>query len=287
MKDGYSYNLNIPNNYSLEKVVLSHGWVFLDPFRYDYDKKELTFVLSETEKTNFIKISQIGDFINVESGGELSHAVLGCIERALALDESTLPLIKKAKRLSKVAYELVQEGFGRLLKSTTLWEDLAKTLLTTNCNWRKTQSMTKNLCDKFGIAAQGRKSFPSPMQIIEAPADQLQECGLGYRFQYLTALAEMCDKGELSRCENKCVSTEERVNMLSRIRGFGPYSVSHSLVLLKDYSHIPIDSDSAAYLKSFGFVDDNMKDAYASWGQYRFWGYKLGRIARKLNWIGE
>jgi hypothetical protein len=147
--------------------------------------------------------------------------------------------------------------------------------------------MVKNLCDGFGILSLGRRSFPAPLQILGALPQHLQKCGLGYRSQYLIALAEMCCSGKLDGCEDKGMTTQKRISLLSRIKGFGPYSVSHVLVLLKDYSQIPIDSDSTAYLKSLGFHNNDMQDAYASWGKYRFWGYKLGRISRKLNWIGE
>ena len=41
---------------------------------------------------------------------------------------------------------LEAERRGRILICPSLWEDLAKVLLTTNCNWSQTVNMTRQLC---------------------------------------------------------------------------------------------------------------------------------------------
>jgi len=232
-------------------------------------------------------VTQSGETVYVRSDNRLNQAILGQIERVLALSESTLPLLRTAKRLSKNAHDLIVAGYGRMLRSPTLWEDLAKTLLTTNCNWRKTQNMVTGLCNALGVQYGSCKSFPSPQSIIKTPAKSLQACGLGYRTGYMIALAETYVNGGIERCEDDLATTQMKIDTLNSIRGFGPYSVAHALVLLGDYSRIPIDSDSNAYLRSRGLDHNTTQNAYSSWGKYRFWGYKLGRIARKLNWIGD
>jgi len=282
---GEVYEIIIPNNYSLERTILCHGWVFLDPFRYEAGVLSFAFT-SDSGVCHFVSVKQFENRVQVASSGKLSDAALQQVARVIATDELTERLMQTAKKLSKGAYDLVRSGSGRMLKSPTLWEDLAKTLLTTNCNWRKTQSMVTNLCAEFGFVVEGVSAFPTASIIAEADDDSLKGCGLGYRVGYLKALAKMCDCGALDECEAD-VSTEKRVELLNSVKGFGHYSVSHALVLLRDYSRIPIDSDSTAYLKKLGFEGKAMHDAYASWDKYRFWGYKLGRIARKMNWIGD
>jgi len=281
---GKVYEISVPNNYSLDRTILCHGWVFLDPFRYV--SEVLSFAFTVNESCHFVSVTQIGDRVQVSASDTLSDTARQQVSRVIAADESTEQLLRTAKKLSKGAYDLVHCGFGRMLKSPSLWEDLAKTLLTTNCNWRKTQSMVTNLCNGFGSVVDGMASFPTASIIAKADYEALKGCGLGYRVGYIKALAEMCECGALNACEAD-VPTEKRIELLNSVKGFGQYSVSHALVLLRDYSRIPIDSDSTAYLKTLGFEGRAMRDAYASWGKYRFWGYKLGRIARKQNWIGD
>lgn len=278
------YEINVPNNYSLERTILCHGWVFLDPFSYTSD--ELIFAYTDNGASYLVSVRQVENQVKVTSSNKLSDTAFQRVARVIAIEESTDALLNTAKRLSKGAYDLVKGGFGRMLKSPSLWEDLAKTLLTTNCNWRKTQSMVSNLCNEFGAVIDGKSAFPTALAVTIASNEMLKRCGLGYRVGYLKALAEMCECGALDACEAD-IPTEQRIKLLNNIHGFGNYSVSHALVLLRDYSRIPIDSDSTAYLKTLGFEGKAMHEAYASWGKHRFWGYKLGRIARRLNWIGD
>src|SRR5687767_15382586 len=61
---------------------------------------------------------------------------------------------------------------GRLLRSATVFEDLVKTICTTNCSWGLTKSMVSNLVEKLGTpAAGGKKAFPTPAAMAAAPPD--------------------------------------------------------------------------------------------------------------------
>ncbi|MEZ4614458.1 MAG: hypothetical protein R2867_02935 [Caldilineaceae bacterium] len=59
------------------------------------------------------------------------------------------------------ALGVVGEGRGRLLRSPTLWEDVVKTIATTNVTWRNTVSMIHRLVDTLGA--------PFPIDPTKAP----------------------------------------------------------------------------------------------------------------------
>src|SRR5205085_3363056 len=77
-------------------------------------------------------------------------------------------------------------GFGRLLCSSTLFEDAVKIITTTNTTWRQTMRMVELLCEKCGRSG----AFPEPSDILRFDVDSLQrDVRLGYRAKTIHALA--------------------------------------------------------------------------------------------------
>src|SRR5205085_12110444 len=77
-------------------------------------------------------------------------------------------------------------GFGRLLCSSTLFEDVVKIITTTNTTWRQTMRMVELLVEKCGR----RGAFPEPKDIVRFSPDDLQrDVRLGYRAKTIHALA--------------------------------------------------------------------------------------------------
>ncbi len=63
-----------------------------------------------------------------------------------------------------------------------------------------------------------------------------------------------------------------------RLRGIGPYVASHLVMLLHDFSRIPVDWAVSRYCKErFGIEPPEIESYFADWGEYRFLGYRLGR----------
>ena len=56
---------------------------------------------------------------------------------------------------------------GRLLRSPTVFEDIIKTICTTNCSWSNTKMMVSNLCDLEDGC------FPSPETILRTGINKL------------------------------------------------------------------------------------------------------------------
>ena len=57
---------------------------------------------------------------------------------------------------------VARDGAGRLLRSPTVYEDLVKSIMTTNCSWSLTNKMVMGLVRSLGReAADGRRAFPN------------------------------------------------------------------------------------------------------------------------------
>ena len=139
---------------------------------------------------------------------------------------------------------IVDHRAGRLLASSSVWEDLVKTLTTTNTSWSNTISMCARLA-RIGPQVGGRHCFPTPSEIRAIGVDELGEItGLGYRTPYLHELASAIDDGETEpeRWREGSVDSAEIERRILGLKGFGPYAAANMLKLLGHYERLAIDS---------------------------------------------
>src|SRR5438105_13371858 len=93
---------------------------------------------------------------------------------------------------SDPALEWVTSGAGRMLRSPTVFEDVVKTVCTTNCALSATVRMVGALVDHLGPEdrAAGRRAFPSAVGMADADeAFDGVDVRAGYRVAYMRALA--------------------------------------------------------------------------------------------------
>jgi len=72
--------------------------------------------------------------------------------------------------------------------------------------------------------------------------------------------------------------------------GFGNYATRHLLVLMGYHQYLPIDREVGNHLgiRKPGDRDSNLDSThFDEWGRFRFTAYKLTRVVRRLNWIGD
>ena len=88
----------------------------------------------------------------------------------------------------------VATGAGRMLRSPTVFEDVVKTICTTNCTWSATERMVGALVRELGMAAAGapeRRAFPTAEAMARADESFYRDVArAGYRGAYLRELAE-------------------------------------------------------------------------------------------------
>jgi 3-methyladenine DNA glycosylase/8-oxoguanine DNA glycosylase len=158
-----------PENFSFRHAVGGHGWYDLAPFAYDETAGRLDYVY-------FSPISRRAEVLAMTDG---PNAVAVKLASKRTNSDEAAAVVRHVLRLGEELddfysavrghehFSWVEEAkAGRLLRSGTVFEDLVKTLCTTNCSWGLTKIMTANLVDKLGEQGYGgRKAFPIPAAI--------------------------------------------------------------------------------------------------------------------------
>ncbi|HET9300043.1 MAG TPA: hypothetical protein VFO11_08860 [Candidatus Polarisedimenticolaceae bacterium] len=223
--------LEAPPGFSFVRTVLSHGWCLLPPFRLGPEAAWLDFVVADGR----------GGAVSARVYPDLRvtparPATLRAAARILALDVDVAPLHARVAADPDLAW-IATCGAGRLLRAPTMWEDLVKLVLTTNCSWSLTVKMTEALVTHWGDAApDGRRAFPTPERLARVPESALRARGrLGYRAPYVRALARKVAGGEVD------LERLDRKQMLD-LPGVGPYVADNLLKFLGRPQGLGLDS---------------------------------------------
>jgi N-glycosylase/DNA lyase len=221
-----------------KRTLASHGVADLSPNRIDDERWTFETVLDIGGRAHAVRLSE----------GSPGHARVEGAQR-------TLPVIRHMLRLDEDLsrfYVLVADdaelswvtaGAGRMLRSPTVFEDLVKTVCTTNTAWSGTVRMVTALVEHLGI---GGRTFPSPQAMAEAPEDFYRDVArAGYRGPYLRAIARAVADGSLDLEEldgRSDVPDEEVALRLLALPGVGPYAAAHVMMLLGRYGRLILDS---------------------------------------------
>ena len=145
------------------------------------------------------------------------------IRHMLRLDDDLSAFYALAREDAGLAWAAT--GAGRMMRSPTVFEDVVKTICTTNCAWSATVRMTTALVDHLGLEApDGRRAFPTPAAMAEAGGAFYRDVvRAGYRGAYLRSLAESVAEGrlDLEALDDPELSDDEvaeRLLALARLR---------------------------------------------------------------------
>ena len=165
----------------------------------------------------------------------------------LGLELNLVPFYSMARQEPKLAH-VESQCLGRILRSPTLFEDVIKTLLTTNTLWAATKRMNNNLIDLYGDPLPDdadRRAFPTPQALAAAGEADLRQRGrLGYRAPYVLSVAEafVADNTDLKALKDPSLPTPEIRQRLRQLRGIGPYAAANLLMLLGRFDDLPVNS---------------------------------------------
>jgi 3-methyladenine DNA glycosylase/8-oxoguanine DNA glycosylase len=206
------------------------------------------------------------------------------VSRWLSLDWDPGPAVRAAKALAPDIARFIKRGGGRFLKGSSFFEDFVKTLCTVNASWSFTEQMVKRLVNDLGEGA-----FPTPDKVLEAGVRFLRQAArLGYRSAVLVDTTEALLKRRIMNTAGSANPECATFEALLSLKGIGAYAAAHLSVLLCDFRRIPIDSEVRPYcLQRYGIEANEIDAFFEPWGEFRFLGYKLGRILERTNWIGE
>jgi 3-methyladenine DNA glycosylase/8-oxoguanine DNA glycosylase len=237
----------VPEDFSLDAIVASHGWYQLRPFRFDPATRALATCLRlPGDRAVDVRIAPgAPGRLAITTGRTLSPAERAfadaCLVRMLHLD-APLDAFHRVCRSDASLRWIAKLGLGRVLRAQDLWEDALKTLLTTNCTWKQTVSMVARLVDGIGPrSASGSRAFPAPRAVAAAGARFFErEVKAGYRTRAAVELAERAQRGELDDFDAGDEDAARRV--IRSWRGFGDYAATSVLALLGKRTRPVIDS---------------------------------------------
>ncbi len=240
-----------PAGFNFRRTVLSHGWYDLKPFELDKENWILTRVFelaAAAPVTAEIRETENELEVNLNENVSQSDAdqIIRQIRHILRLDDdfaSFYSLVRGEENLAWIA----ESGAGRLLRSPTVWEDLVKSICTTNCSWALTRKMVENLVERLGAPASDgeRKTFPSPEKMAAQPVEFYRdEIRAGYRSAYFAELAGRVASGELDveSWATGELTTPELKKQMKRVKGVGDYAAENLLKLLGRYDGLALDS---------------------------------------------
>jgi 3-methyladenine DNA glycosylase/8-oxoguanine DNA glycosylase len=182
-----------------------------------------------------------------------------------------------------------KRAMGRVLRSPTFFEDVIRTILTTNTLWTATIRMTANLVGQFGDSLPSdpeRKAFPTPQRLAKASEAQLrEETRLGYRAPYLLNLAQRVSASNLNveAFKTSNLPTLELRKELMKIQGIGPYAAANLLMILGRSDYLPIDTwalkmVSQEWHGGQTVTPAQVQAAFEKWGEWKglvywFWDW--------------
>ena len=289
-----------PEFYDLYMTCHAHGWKNLSPFSWDDERHILRFAALIDKHPVDIVVEQSRETIGaiITSHQKLARSwknkAQKLVTRSLGLDIDTSELLSVSKMIGPEYVKLIKKGAGRLLRAPTLWEDAAKTLFTTNCSWSLTKKICESACSETFIqhTPSGVLPFPSPDKIAQYAADKLKEMmPVGYRARYLKPLAETFAKDStLRKLETNGFDYKAADKIVRQLKGFADYATAHLLIMAGYYNEIPIDTVVVSYLKRNHRVrkpKSFINRHYRKWGKYKWWGYKLEKMIKQQNWLGD
>ena len=272
-----------PAGFNFRRTVLSHGWYDLKPFELDKENWILTRVfefaedapvaaeICETE--NELKI-----ILNENVSQSNADQLIRQIRHILRLDDDFTGFYALVRNEETLAW-IEESGADRLLRSPTVWEDLVKSICTTNCSWALTRKMVENLVERLGTPTGDgeRKTFPAPEKMASRGVEFYRdEIRAGYRSAYFAELAERVAAGELdveSWATNE-LSTTELKKQMKRVKGVGDYAAENLLKLLGRYDGLALDSwlrmrFAQTHNKSESCSDKIIHAHYERFGEWR------------------
>ena len=238
---------------------MSHGVAELPPARIDEEAHTMEITLRTNGAARTVRVSEgSGGAALVELVGRKPAAhdlerLTAAVRHVLRLDEDLSDFYALAAADPDLAW--AAKGAGRMVQSATVFEEVVKTVCTTNCTWSATERMVGALVEHLGEPAPGAppegahgRAFPTPQAMADAPEDWYRDVArTGYRGAYLRSLAGSVVDGEVDLEELGTASQDELPDdeverRLLALPGVGPYAAAHVMMLIGRYSRLILDS---------------------------------------------
>jgi 3-methyladenine DNA glycosylase/8-oxoguanine DNA glycosylase len=267
------------------RTIISHGVAELPPNKVDLEGQTLETTLPIKGGARTLRIRSERAKLHIEVvAGSFDSQLTETIAHMFRLAEDLSPFYSLVGEDGDLAW--CAAGAGRMLRAPTVFEDVVKTICTTNTAWSGTRKMTAALVDNLGAEAPGgRHTFPTAAAMAEAKESFYNDViRAGYRGTYLKTLATDVAEGriDLEALNDPELPDEEVAGRLLALPGVGPYAAAHvMLTSLGRYSRLVLDSWTRPTYGKLAGARGALKDAtierrfkrYGDWAGLAFWLY--------------
>ncbi len=281
----YNISMRAPEGFDFWLTARGSGWSVLAPYSIDEEERTLSRVL-RLESHGVVRATigqeESGDLaVRVESREELDASdikeVKSVVGICLMLDEDLLPFYSMLEGFPEFSW-VADIGAGRSVRCPTVFEDVVKTICTTNASWALTKGMTRRLCERLGGSfSNDLYAFPIPGQLAASSEEFLRaEVKSGYRSPYLVELARRIVDGELdveAWKESPLDSVSLKREVLA-IKGVGQFAADNILKQLGRYDFLALDSwmrrrFSEIHGEGREVPDVEIEEHYAPFGEWK------------------
>ena len=281
----YNMSIRAPEGFDFWLTARGSGWSVLAPFSIDEEERTLYRVLrrgSGGVVRATIRQEESSDLtVRVESREELNGTdlkeVKSVVGTCLMLDEDLSPFYSMLEGYSEFSW-VAEIGAGRSIRCPTVFEDVVKTICTTNASWALTKGMTRRLCERLGDTySDDSYSFPTPHQLAASTEEFMRaEVKSGYRSPYLVELARRIVKGELDveSWKKSSLDSASLKREVLGIKGVGQFAADNVLKLLGRYDFLALDSwMRRRFFEIHGegreIPDAEIEEHYAPFGEWK------------------
>ncbi|MGH2996463.1 MAG: hypothetical protein ACRDM9_09115, partial [Gaiellaceae bacterium] len=192
----------------LRRTIASHGLVDLPPMRPDEDGRvlEVTVPLPGS-RPRTVRIAQgrprqaAVTVLGRSPTPQLVETIRAAVAHVLRLDEDLSAFYEELAADPDLSW--AARGAGRMVRAPTVFEEVVKTICTTNCAWSATERMVGALVEHLGEPAAGAprdgpygRAFPTPEAMARAEESFYRDVvRAGYRGTYLRSLAASVAEG--------------------------------------------------------------------------------------------
>src|SRR6202035_5882104 len=208
-------------------TVASHGWVHLEPWRWEDQTGTLLHaeriggrfgtiaVRQRNSRTLAVAWTGFPDDAAAEIGRRVGRWASAEWDPAPAIAALGASFADEAR--------LIDCGGGRLLRGSTFYEDFVKTVLTVNTSWAGTCRMSAAL-----VADPGGGAFPTPDAVLDYGEKRLRlRAKLGFRAPtVIAATRRMLDEGAIDGDGHGRPQQLDHDYLVS-FKGIGPYAAAH------------------------------------------------------------
>jgi 3-methyladenine DNA glycosylase/8-oxoguanine DNA glycosylase len=265
---------------SFARTVYSHGLAQLPPASVEVSPLVYRRRLRVGGNVVEIAVRESGGRIVAETPARLRRGEAAKVEasivRMFRLRDDLAPFYATIGSDDALAW--ASGGAGRILASPTVFEDVVKTICTTNCAWSATIRMTRALVDL------GEGAFPDAHRLAATPESWYRDVArMGYRGPYVRTIARGVAAGDLDLeallAADRYTDAQVEESLLA-LPGIGPYGAAHVMQLLGRHRALVLDSwTRPKYRRLTGkkqAADSTIRRAFARYREYAglaFWVY--------------